>query len=426
MENVKRLPAGGSRAAPPRSPAPSASRATKVRVLALFTLGYFVSYLYRGINIGFAPSIMRETGLSAGTFGLVTSMYFLGFAVAQVPAGVLLDRYGPRRVESALLLVAAAGTLVFGAAHGLPALMLGRLLIGIGVSICLAGAFKAVATHFPAAQLPALYGLVLAGGGIGGVVSGAPAVFLLTVVDRWTVSLGLALLTGLTATALFAGTPDAAKPTRRASLAEQLRGTWAVLSSRFFWRIAPFSVVSQGTFYATQSLWAGAYMEDVSGLDPAGAARLITLIGVAMMAGSVLVGVAARWLSARGLGVVAFSGLCMAVFALDQIVLIAGLPVPGWLVWTIFGLFGPAGVLTYAILTEAFPSEMAGRVNTTLTLLLFIVIFLFQWGIGLVVSFWPAHAGHHAAAGHRVAWGMLVLLQLATSTLYLRNGLRQS
>ena len=123
------------------------------------------------------------------------------------------------------------------------------------------------------------------------------------------------------------------------------------------------------------------------------------------MAGSVLVGVAARWLSARGVSVVAFSGLCMAVFALDQIVLIAGLPVPGWLVWTIFGLFGPAGVLTYAILTEAFPSEMAGRVNTTLTLLLFVVIFLFQWGIGIVVSLWPAHGGHHAgqAGGGDVA-----------------------
>ena len=390
-------------------------------MLALFTLGYFVSYLYRGINIGFAPAIMRETGLSAGTFGLVTSMYFLGFAAAQGPAGVMLDRFGPRRVEAALLLVAAAGTLVFGAAHGLPALMLGRLLIGVGVSICLAGAFKAVATHFSAGQLPALYGLVLAGGGFGGVISGAPAVALLTVADRWTVSLGLALLTVLIAAALFAGTPDAAEPARRVSFAEQLRGTGAVLTSGFFWRVAPFSVVSQGTFYATQSLWAGAYIEDVSGLDPAAAARFITLIGLAMMAGSVLVGVAARRLSARGLGVVAFSGLCMAVFALDQIVLIAGLPVPGWLVWTIFGLFGPAGVLTYAVLTEVFPAEMAGRVNTTLTLLLFVVIFLFQWGIGIVVSLWPAHGGQHAATGHRVAWGGLVLLQLATSTLYLRR-----
>ena len=310
------------------------------------------------------------------------------------------------------------GAIVFGAAHALPGLLLGRLLIGVGVSICLAGAFKAVATHFPAAQLPALYGLVLAGGGFGGVLSGTPAVALLAVTDRWTVCVGLALLTAATAAALFVGTPDTPER-RRIGLADQLRGTRAVLASGFFWRVAPFSIVSQGTFYATQSLWAGAYMEDVSGLDPAHAAASITIVGVAMMAGSACAGVAARWASARGIGVVAFSGVCMAIFALDQMALIAGLPVPGWLVWGVFGLFGPAGALTYAVLTEVFPTEMAGRVNTTLTLLLFIAIFLFQGGIGFVVSLWPVHDGHHAAIAHRMAWSLLVLLQIAAAMPYL-------
>ena len=159
-------------------------------------------------------------------------------------------------------------------------------------------------------------------------------------------------------------------------------------------------------------------------LDPPHAASAITIIGVAMMVGSALVGVAARWLSARGVGIVAFSGLCMAVFTLDQIVLIAGLPAPGWLVWSVFGLFGPTGALTYAILAEVFPTEMAGRVNTTLTLLLFVVVFLFQWGIGFVVSLWPVHNGHHAAIAHKVAWSVLVLLQIAASTLYLKRRMR--
>ena len=394
---------------------------TKIRVLALFTCGYFVSYLFRGINIAFAPTIMHETGLDAGTFGLVTSMYFLGFAFAQVPAGVLLDLYGPGRVEAGLLLVAAVGTLVFGAAHALPSLMLGRLMIGIGVSACLAGAFKAITMYFPSEQLPMLYGIVLAGGGFGGVVSGTPAVWLLTITDRWTVCVGLALLTATTAAAVLVGTPET-KPDRRASFADQLRGTRRVLSFPFFWRVAPFSVVTQGTFYATQSLWAGAYMEDVLKLNPAQAARAITVIGVAMMTGSVLVGSAARWLGARGIGVVAFSGVCMAIFTMDQIALVAGLPVPNWLIWSIFGLFGPAGVLTYAILGEVFPQEMAGRVTTTLTLLLFVVIFLFQWGIGLIVSSWPVHDGHYPAAAHRVAWSILIALQLTAATRYL--GLR--
>ncbi len=128
------------------------------RVFALFAIGYFVSYVFRGVNLGFAPLITRELGLSAADLGLLTSLYFLGFACAQIPAGVLLDRYGPRRVSAALLLVAAAGAWVFGAAHDIGAMMLGRLLIGVGVSVCLGGAFKALAQHFPVARVARLNG----------------------------------------------------------------------------------------------------------------------------------------------------------------------------------------------------------------------------------------------------------------------------
>ncbi len=175
-----------------------------------------------------------------------------------------------------------------------------------------------------------------------------------------------------------------------------------------------------------QSLWASAYMEDVTGLTTAQAARSITVIGIAMTAASVPLGMAARWLRARvGIGLVAFSGFCMAAFTLDQIVLIAGVPLPGWLVWSLFGAFGPAGSLTYAILAEAFPPTLAGRVNTTLTLLLFIAVFVFQWGIGFVVTLWPAHGAHHAAVAHRVAWGAIASVEVVTSLLYLSRGARR-
>src|ERR1700712_2318189 len=104
------------------------------RVFVLFALGYFVSYVFRGLNIGFAPFITHDLGLSAADLGLLTSLYFLGFAAAQIPAGVLLDLYGPRRVNAGLLLLAALGIAVFGAAPNLGTMMFGRLLIGVGVS----------------------------------------------------------------------------------------------------------------------------------------------------------------------------------------------------------------------------------------------------------------------------------------------------
>src|SRR5699024_5470326 len=84
-----------------------------VRVFLPFAIGFFLSYLYRTVNAVIAPDIAADTGLSAANIGLLTSMYFLSFGIFQLPLGILLDRYGPRRVEASLLLIAALGAVLF-------------------------------------------------------------------------------------------------------------------------------------------------------------------------------------------------------------------------------------------------------------------------------------------------------------------------
>lgn len=116
-----------------------------VRLFAPFAFGYFLSYLFRTVNAVIAPDLARDLGLQPASLGLLTAAYFLAFAAFQLPLGVLLDRFGPRRVEAGLLLVAAAGALVFARAESLGGLIAGRALIGFGVSSCLMAAFKGFA-----------------------------------------------------------------------------------------------------------------------------------------------------------------------------------------------------------------------------------------------------------------------------------------
>src|ERR1700751_1254616 len=96
------------------------------RVVAVFSLAYFVSYLFRGVNLGFTPVLSQEFGLSGANLGALTGLYFLWFAVAQTPSGLLLDRFGPRRATAGLLLVASAGALMFGISHSFGLMMVGR------------------------------------------------------------------------------------------------------------------------------------------------------------------------------------------------------------------------------------------------------------------------------------------------------------
>ena len=81
-----------------------------LRLFLPFAVGYFLSYLLRNVNAVIAPELTRELGVSAADLGLLTAAYLLAFSSFQLPLGVLLDRYGPRRVEAVLLLIAAAGS----------------------------------------------------------------------------------------------------------------------------------------------------------------------------------------------------------------------------------------------------------------------------------------------------------------------------
>ncbi|WP_179403225.1 MFS transporter [Burkholderia guangdongensis] len=388
------------------------------RVLVLFALGYFVSYVFRGVNLGFAPFITRDLGLSAADLGLLTSLYFLGFAGAQLPAGVLLDHFGPRRVTAGMLLFAAAGALVFGAAHGIGAMMLGRLLIGVGVSVSLGAAFKALAQHFRVERLPLVNGVVMAVGGLGGVAVGSPLTWLLGVLDWRAICVALAVLTVAVAGAIWAGAPDARQTRHQGTLVSQFKGTWHILKSAAFWKIGSFSIVTQGVFYAMQSLWVGAYLRDVAGFDAHAAARLVSLLGFAMMAGSVGFGAAARLFERRGVSVYAFCGIGMALFVVTQLAIVVRVPLPASALWIAYGMFGGVGILSYAVLAEHFPPHLIGRVNTTLTLVIFLLIFGFQIGVGEVLAFWSPVDGRYPVAAHLSAWSVLIALQIASALWY--------
>ena len=90
-----------------RSKKPVEFRSLILRVFLPFVAAYYIAYLFRTINAVMAAPLTTELGLAADDLGLLTSVYFLTFAAAQIPIGILLDRYGPRRIQSVLLVVAA-------------------------------------------------------------------------------------------------------------------------------------------------------------------------------------------------------------------------------------------------------------------------------------------------------------------------------
>lgn len=384
-----------------------------LRVFAPFAVGYFMSYLFRTVNAVISDELTASLGVTAAGLGLLTSTYFIAFGAFQAPLGILLDRYGPRRVEAALLLVAATGALVFSLGDSIGALAVGRALIGIGVSACLMAAITANVTWWPVERLPMINGLFMASGGLGAVFATTPVRALMTVTDWRGLFLGMAIVTAVCAALLYVAVPEKPRRSGGATWASLLRGTAQVFRSRVFWRLGPPAMFMQGAFMAYMSLWAGPWLRDVEGFDKADVAMHLQYAAMAMVAGYSGFALASDALRRRGLPPTAVSTAGMVLATTVQIVMLLGLPVPPLVSWILYPFFATASVMIYAILSQGFPSELAGRVNTAANLLMFVVAFALQWGIGSIIATYPPAAGGYAPEGHRLALLVVVTMQVA-------------
>ena len=383
-----------------------------VRVLLPFAVGFYLTNLFRTINALISDQLTSDLALGAADLGLLTSVYFLTFAAAQIPIGILLDRYGPRRVESALLVVAAGGAVLFGASQGFVPLVLARALIGLGVAAALTAGVKAIVLWFPKERVALVNGYLMMLGTLGAVTATVPAELLLA----WTGWRGLfdllAVATAATAVMIYFVVPEAGSATSASNGSESV-SLKTVYSDPRFWRLAPISATCAGTAWALQGLWAAPWLTDVEGIDRASVIRHLFIMAVALTIGALLLGTAADRLSRRGIGPQTQLAVVTAVFIAAQLALVLRLPLPSDLPWSVVGAVGAVPVLSYAILAEYFPKELAGRANGALTLFHFGGAFVLQYAIGLVLQQWTSRDGHYPAIAYQVAFGINLGLQVA-------------
>lgn len=388
------------------------SAVTVARVLVPFALAYFVSYLFRVVNAVIAPDLAADLRIGPADLGLLTSVYFVAFAAFQLPLGVLLDRFGPRRVEGSLLAFAAAGAFVFGAAAGLWGLSAGRALIGLGVSAGYMAAIKAYTLWFPPRLWPRINGLHLAAGGFGALTATLPLEFAVGIAGWRGVFKMLAVLSALAALAILLSVPERRRATPQTRAGSPVAGIAEVFTSPLFWRVTPLTVASQVAFMSIHGLWSGPWLRDLAGMDRAGVAGVLFWTAAAMSAGYVVIGFITEALERAGVPAMT-TGVCgMCLFMGVQALLTWG-PV-GWAtpLWMLFGFVGTSGVIPYPALAARFPNHLAGRVSTGLNLILFVIAFAAQWGIGAVIALYPVAAdGRYAPDGYRASFSLLLALQ---------------
>lgn len=390
-----------------------------LKVFLPFAGGYYLSYLYRTVNAIISPDLVRELALGPGDLGLLTSSYFLAFALFQLPLGILLDRYGPRRVNAGLLMLAGSGAALFGLSQNLGGLIVARALIGLGVSGCLMSSIKVFTLWFPLNRLATLNGWLISCGGLGALSASVPAEAVLRIADWHGVFLLLAALTFAASGAIFLVVPERGGQHAPQSLAESLRSLPQILRNANFWKLGLLAITGQGVFMSVQGLWIAPWLKDVAGLERDAIASHLLAMALGMILGAALWGSASDWLSRRGVDMVKVLLVGVGAYLFMLALLALGVRTGTLLSLFALTLFGQVLPLIYAIVSMEFPLELSGRVTSTLNFLVFFSAFAVQWGTGLIINLWPAEAGRYAVAGYAAAFGACFALVLAPYLLLL-------
>jgi predicted MFS family arabinose efflux permease len=394
---------------------PALHGALAVRVFACFALGYLLSYALRSINAVIAPSLLAELGMSNADLGLLSSAYFVAFGCMQLPLGIWLDTYGPRRTESALLLVAAAGAVVFATSTSLAGLWVGRALIGIGVSACLMASLKAYRQWFALEQQPQLASWMLVAGTAGALTATLPVTLALPLIGwRGVFWIVAALLLAVSAAIFFllrgveARFADAAP----AAAGTGDGGYGRIFGNPYFWRMGVLGLINHGIFFALQTLWAGPWMTTVLGKTQQQTGEILFVFNLVLMLSYLALGWSAPRLVARGWNVHRLIAFGIGGMLLAQTAMLLTRAPMAWLLWLPLALCVPVTTLVQAHVGMAFPAALAGRANSAYNLQLFIGAFVTQWGFGLMVD---ALKGHGASApdAFRLTLAAAIALQAA-------------
>ena len=332
--------------------------------LFFLVLGYVLSQFYRAFLAVMTPYLATDTGATPEDLARASGLWFVAFALSQLPIGWALDHIGPRRTAAVpLALLGGGGAFVFAAAQGPGAITLAMILIGAGCAPVLVAAYYIYAREFPPAMFGTLAGATLGFGSFGNIAGTVPLAYCVAAFGWRPAVVGVGILTLATAAALarFIHDPE------RLPHGAQKGSVLALFREPSLWFIAPMMVAGYAPAADIRGLWVGPHLHDVYGLGATGIGRVSLLMGLAMVAGSVAYGPLDRLFHTRKW--VVFVGNILAMVCLFALWL---LPQAG--VWTtalLLAALGFTGASYPAVMSQGrgfFPPHLVGRGVTLLTL----------------------------------------------------------
>ena len=392
------------------------------RMLAVLCAAFMASQFFRVSNAVIAPELMRTLSISSEAMGVITGAFFFAFGIMQIPTGILLDRFGPRRTMSGLFVIAAAGSAVFATAEGTAGLVAGRALIGVGCAAGLMGMLVAIARWYPPERFAKLSSMVYVVGGAGVLFATTP---LAAAADTIGWRGAFWAMTGITlgfAAMLFAMVRDAS-PGREVesageTFAEMLGGVREVSRNRQLWHVCAIQFVNYGSIIAVIGLWAGPYLNDIHGLQGVARGNVLLVINVSMLAAVIGYGVVERRLRSRKRAIAGGSVASAAILLVLAFWPGIG-PWPAIALLVAFAVTSGHIMLNHAHARAVLPDHLVGRGLTLQNVAVFFGVATMQSVTGLIIGRFTQVGEAAPDIAYRSVFGFLAVMIVVSLALYL-------
>ena len=332
------------------------------------SLLFMMAMLFRASTVIISPELISDLKLSIENLGFLGSAFFYAFALAQLPMGLLLDKFGSRRVMICMNLVGTMGALLFAGAQGLNSGLLARVLLGMGMSVNMMGSLKLYTIWFKPHQFATITGLTISIASLGGLLATSPFRLLVDAIGWRSGFITLAGVNFILISCFYFWVhdrPAAGREPGDKKTAETGYTPWQGLRRLFgnlnFWIIALTMGLRDGIFTAIQALWAGPYLIFHLGLPVLLAGNVLLFLNIGAIAGAPIGGLLADRVirSPRRTGLLS---LCLLALS---ILLLALWPGPVYLallavVLFTMGFFAPFASLLFAHIKTMIPADMTG------------------------------------------------------------------
>jgi predicted MFS family arabinose efflux permease len=342
----------------------------RILAMAVVVAAYVLSFFQRFAPAGIAQDLAASFQTSAASLGVLAATYFYVYTVMQVPTGVLVDTLGPRRVLLLGGLIAGGGSLLFGLADGLGGALIGRTLVGLGVSVVFISMLKIIAVWFEERRFATVVGLSMLLGNLGSVLAGAPLSMAAQALG-WrgvfvavgAISLVLGGLCWLLVRDRLPGSTVAHPGGSDRTVV--IGNLLSVVRNPATWPAAAVNFGIAGSFFAFAGLWATPYLMQVQNLSRGVASAHLSIYFAAFAIGCLVMGTLSDRIGRRKPVIL----VAAHVYGLLWLVWLTGVVLPVAATYGLFALMGLATAsftLTWACAKEVNPPHLSGM-STSVT-----------------------------------------------------------